>query len=73
MHEAAPVIIEQHRNRKSVPDCDAIQKNPERCKKLTVATPQISSTVVPASAAVCTTAALAAEASRDGERPAFLL
>jgi hypothetical protein len=41
MHEAAPVIIGQHRNRKSVPRCDAIQKNPERCKKLTVAAPRI--------------------------------
>src|SRR5689334_18413695 len=43
MHEAAPVIvIGQHRNRKSVPHCDAIQKNPDRCKKLTGSAPRTS-------------------------------
>jgi hypothetical protein len=29
------VVVERHRNRKSVPDCDAFQKNAERCKNLT--------------------------------------
>ena len=29
------VVVERHRNRKSVPDCDAFKKNAERCKNLT--------------------------------------
>src|ERR1700750_193648 len=29
------VVVERHRNRKSVPDCDAIQINAKRCKNLT--------------------------------------
>src|SRR4051812_9086319 len=29
------VVVERHRNRKSVSDCDAFQKNAERCKNLT--------------------------------------
>src|SRR3954452_15993098 len=29
------VVVERHRNRKSVPDCDAFPKNAERCKNLT--------------------------------------
>lgn len=33
---AAPVVVfGRHRNSKSVPHCDAIEKNPERCKNLT--------------------------------------
>src|SRR3954453_2561683 len=29
------VVVERHSNRKSVPDCDAFQKNADRCKNLT--------------------------------------
>jgi hypothetical protein len=35
MHVAAPLLFGQHLSRKSVLDCDPIQKDAKRCKDLT--------------------------------------